>query len=184
MRGRKPKPFELQQAEGDPRKRGRRKLQERAASQVKPTSGLPLCPKHLRGRARAAWKFWATELESMEMDRRPDAMALEGACVNYARAVEADELLAKTGIMHEEPVTDQEGEIIAYKIKAHPATTVSNRCWSQVRSFCSEFGFSPVARIRLPAASKSSGPDKLLALLNQPRQKRPANMAEMPQTVQ
>ena len=185
MRGRKPKPTELQIAEGDPRKHGAAKLRERAAGEVKPSGGLPDCPRHLKGRARAAWRYWASELEAMEMDRRPDAMALEGACVNYARAVQADLLLQKVGLMHEEPIMDfQTGEIIGMKVKAHPATSVSNRCWSQVRAFCGEFGFTPVSRVRLPAGSKQPGIDKLFALLSQPRAKRPAGVADMPATIQ
>jgi hypothetical protein len=27
------------------------------------------------------WRFWREELEAMDLDRRPDAMMLEGACV-------------------------------------------------------------------------------------------------------
>ena len=58
MRGRKPKTVERQIAEGDPRKHGVGKLQERLKAKVKARSGLPRCPTHLRGRARACWNMW------------------------------------------------------------------------------------------------------------------------------
>jgi P27 family predicted phage terminase small subunit len=174
MRGRKPKPFEIQQLEGDTRKIGKRKLEERIFSQTTATAGLPECPKHLKGLARRAWTFWAGELEAMEMDRRPDAMALEGACVNYSRAVDADALLARVGLVIEEPILDRDtGELIGTKVKAHPATTISNRAWSQVRAFCGEFGFTPVSRVRLPAVAKQQS-DDLMSLLTQPREQREA----------
>ncbi len=110
----------------------------------------------------------------MDLDRRPDAMMLEGACVNFARAVEADLLLLKEGITVTESTLDQEGEVIVLKIKKHPAVEVSSRAWSLVRAFCSEFGLSPVARTRL-AIGKDTGPreDDLMSLLMRPRGKKP-----------
>src|ERR1700680_3627359 len=115
MRGRKPKPLERQIIEGDPRMRGKGKLQQRLDAQVKARGGLPRCPTHLRGRARACWNLWKQELELMGLDCRPDAMMLEGACVNYARAVQADIQLARFGITVEEPVVDGEGEEIGVR---------------------------------------------------------------------
>lgn len=173
MRGRKPKPIAQQIAEGDPRKRGKGKLRERLSAEPKAARGLPLCPRHLQGRARAAWNFWREELEAMGIDSRPDAMMLEGACVNYARAVQADLILAR-GCQVEEPILDSEGDQIGVKVKNHPAVAVSNACWRQVRAFCSEFGLSPVSRTRLSFDKKpGDGEEDLLKLLSQPRAARP-----------
>jgi P27 family predicted phage terminase small subunit len=149
MRGRKPKTVERQIAEGDPRKHGTGKLQERLQAKVKARVGLPQCPRHLRGRARACWNMWKLELELMGLDSRPDAMMLEGACVHYARAVQADRQVVRFGITVEEPVVNGEGEEIGVKIKKNPAVEVSNRSWLIARAFCSEFGLSPVSRTRL-----------------------------------
>ncbi|MCL5743057.1 MAG: phage terminase small subunit P27 family [Acidobacteria bacterium] len=173
MRGRKPTPLEVQIARGDPRNVGKRVLEERAAAQVKATPGLPPCPRHLRGRARSAWHFWAAELEVMEMDRRPDSMALEGACVSYGRAVAADLLLARVGLVIEEPVMNADQEQVGTKVKTHPAVAVSNRAWYLVKAFCSEFGFTPISRMRLPSGPKKEASADLLALLSLPRERRP-----------
>jgi phage terminase small subunit len=79
MRGRKPKSAASQIAEGDPAKRGKHKLEARLESESKAVRGLPACPQHLKGTARKAWRFWAAELEGMNLDCRPDALMLEGA---------------------------------------------------------------------------------------------------------
>lgn len=83
MRGRKPKPVALRIAEGDPSRRGVHKLEGMLDAEPKAARGLPECPKHLRGVARKAWRFWAEELAGMNLDHRPDAMMLEAACASY-----------------------------------------------------------------------------------------------------
>lgn len=66
---------------------------------------------------------------------------IEGACVAYARAVDADLQAACDGITIREPVYFHGmGKAGLFRIKKHPAVTVSNTSWAQVRSFCSEFG--------------------------------------------
>ena len=89
MRGRKPKPASAQVAAGDPRKRGKHKLQAAMNAEPPATKGLPECPDHLTQRARECWDFVADEITKMNLDRRPDALMLEGICLNYARAVSA-----------------------------------------------------------------------------------------------
>ena len=171
MRGRKPKPMAKVEQDGDSRKIGVNKLRAKIAAEPLASRGLPPCPRHLKGRARAAWKFWSVELADMDLDRRPDAMMLEGACVNYGRAVEADLIVARDGMMVEESYVDKRsGEKVILKIKYHPGITVSNSEWRQVRAFCSEFGLSPVSRTRLAVADKDKPGEDLARLLSQPRE--------------
>jgi P27 family predicted phage terminase small subunit len=111
----------------------------------------------------------------MGLNHRPDAMMLEGACTNYARAVEADLLVVREGIMVNESIIDDEsGEIIVLKRKYHPGITVSNSAWRQVRAFCSEFGLSPVSRTRLTIEKPKTPEEELGALLSRPRVKEQA----------
>jgi P27 family predicted phage terminase small subunit len=174
MRGRKPKPTATQIAEGDPRKHGVHKLDDRLASEPAATKGLPECPRHLTGRANHAWKFWAEELAAMDLDRRPDAMMLEGACVNFARAVEADLLVQIEGlVIVQEIKTSKSGEVISIKKKKNPAVDISSKAWSLVRAFCSEFGLTPVSRTRLAIGKEGGKEDDLAALLLQPRVMKP-----------
>ena len=95
MRGRKPKPTALQISAGDPRKLGVHRLEQKLEAEARGSRGLPRCPAHLRGRARKAWHFWSEELEFMNIDCRPDAQMLEGACVAYEAAVDAYETIQK-----------------------------------------------------------------------------------------
>jgi P27 family predicted phage terminase small subunit len=173
MRGRKPKPTARQIAEGDPRKKGKRKLEEKLAAEPTTVRGLPSCPSHLKGRARSAWDSWVEELGVMDLDHRPDAAMLEGACVNYARAVDADLILERDGLTVEESVIDKDsGEKIVLKIKRHPADLISATAWRQVRAFCSEFGFSPVSRTRLAVDKRPKQDEDLAAILNAERPRR------------
>jgi len=73
------KPAKTQIREGDPRRRGSRKLQQALDSQPKAASGLPKCPPHLKGRARATWMFLREQLELMDLDCAPDCLIVEGA---------------------------------------------------------------------------------------------------------
>ena len=93
---------------------------------------------------------------------------LEGACVAYMRAVEAD-LILRQGFTIEEPIMDKEGEVIGMKIKNHPAVAVSNSAWKQLRAFCSEFGLSPVSRTRLTIDKPANGEKDLMDMLSAPR---------------
>jgi P27 family predicted phage terminase small subunit len=169
VKGPRPKPFERQIAEGDPRKRGVNKLQELANAAPPATKGLPECPARLQGLAREVWEFWAEELAKMNLDARPDAMMLEGACCSFANAAQAQEELNENGggTVKEPVVID--GAIVGYKFKPHPAVGVWAKSWQLCKAFCSEFGLSPVSRTRLTIDKKDRTPD-LGELLAAPRQ--------------
>jgi P27 family predicted phage terminase small subunit len=172
MTGRPPKALTDQIAAGDPRKIGKKKLQQRLEAIPKATHGLPPCPRHLRGRARARWNYWKQELEVMELDAAPDDAMLEGACVNYAKAVQADAEVLAHGVTVEEPIMDAEGKQVGVKRRRNPADVVSNRAWSLVKSFCSEFGLSPVSRTRLAVEKPGVEEADLMTKLSEPRTER------------
>jgi P27 family predicted phage terminase small subunit len=172
MRGRKPKPVAQQIAEGDPRRHGVNKLRERMEAEPKASRGLPPCPKHLGARAKKVWKFWAEELEAMNLDRRPDAQMLEGAAVAYEAAVKASEMLELQGsVIAKKALDPTTQKIVVIDIKAHPAVAQRNAAWALVRAFCSEFGFSPSSRARLSVDTPDRAADdaELMAILTMPR---------------
>jgi P27 family predicted phage terminase small subunit len=170
MRGGKPKPIQTQIIEGDRSRRGVHKLDERLAALPKAARGLPDAPGRLSAVARDRWAIWKQDLEILEQDYRADAVILEGACVAYARAIEADAILEKNGSEIEEPVLDRvTGELVSVRLKKHPAVARSNSCWRNVKSFCSDLGLSLVARQRLAIQSSGDGLDDLLELLSKPR---------------
>jgi P27 family predicted phage terminase small subunit len=170
MRGRKPKPTAQKIAEGDAGKKGVHKLDQKLASEPKASRGLPGCPRHLKGRARYAWNFWSEELAAMKLDRRPDGPMLEGACRQYERAVAADLILDREGIVFTKRFVTESGEVVDLEKRKHPAVEISNRCWLIVKAFCSEFGLSPVSRTRLTIESvPSTDDDDLIRALSAPR---------------
>jgi len=124
--------------------------------------------------ARESWAFSRAELRALNLDRRPDAHMLEGACVAYENAVIAYKTIQKEGrYVSQRRLNPTTGEMVEIGIKPHPAVKQGNDAWTLVRSFYSEFGLSPVSRGRLTlerneGASKAID-DELAKLLAQPR---------------
>jgi len=173
MRGRKPKPIQRKIIEGDASMRGVHTLEAKLKALPNAQRGLPDPPRHISRVAREQWKVWKRDLELMGADYRADAVVLEGACVNYARAVAADATLRREGAQIKEPIrTRTTGKIVGRRLKNHPAIAVSNTCWSQVRSFCSELGLSTVSRQRLSLEGSDNGIDDLMELLTRPRERK------------
>lgn len=200
MKGRKPKPGARRLAEGDTRRVGAKKLIAQVAAEPKAARGLPPCPARLKGLARETWEFWAEELASMSLDRRPDAQMLEGACVNFARAVKADEEVERLGeVFHEKilstetyPVFSKENDpdtgkpkvighepkVVGVKQRKNVWVQIADRSWMLVHRFCSEFGLSPASRTRLTIEKKDDGDDDLMKILSRPRKPLPAETVQ------
>jgi len=109
----------------------------------------------------------------MEQDYAADATILEGLCVNYVRAVEADLLLERDGCDLQEPIVDKTtGDVIAHKVKNHPAVARSNLCWRNVQMFASDLGLTLVSRQRLTVDSADTGVSDLMEMLSGPYEKK------------
>jgi P27 family predicted phage terminase small subunit len=173
MKGRKRKPAARQITEGDPSKRGVHRLDAMLETEPTATRGLPGCPKHLKGVARKAWRFWVQQLENMTLDCRPDGPMLEGACVSYQTYVELYELIETQGKLVAKRERDPKtGVMEVVDVRPHPALHVRDRALLQMKAFCSEFGFSPVSRARLFVERREAESDDLMALLAQPRERK------------
>jgi P27 family predicted phage terminase small subunit len=176
LRGRKPKPTAQQVAEGDPRKLGVHQLERKAAAEAKGSRGLPNCPSHLKGRARKAWKSWSEELERMNLDCRPDAQMLEGACVAYEAAIDCYEKIQAQGRLVAKRALDPEtNKLVVVSVKTNPLVGQMNAAWMIMRAFCSEFGLSPVSRTRLTVDKPDDSEDELMEILSQPRERKQRN---------
>ena len=173
MKGRKPKPTTLQVAEGDPRKLGVHRLEQKLEAEAKGSRGLPRCPPHLKGRARKVWKLWSEELERMNLDCRPDGPMLEAACVAYEAAIECYETIQKQGRVVAKKIVDPEtNKLVVSNVKPHPAVAQGNAAWMLLKAFCSEFGLSPVSRTRLAIEKPPDNEDDLMTILSQPRERK------------
>ena len=143
-----------------------------AESVPKGSRGLPKCPRHLKGRARSAWKFLKAELEAMDLDCRPDALSLEGGCLAYQTAIEAEDLLATEGPTVDEPIV-RKGIVVGSARRSHPANRIRNAAWARFQSFCDRFGLSPKARESIFVPRLDDSNHDLMSLLMQPRVPRP-----------
>ncbi len=143
----------------------------------------PLHPASLTPPARELWTLLAGQLEQMKLDRRPDRGALEGAVRAHARAVEADELLDREGLVIRRYGQNADGETVALDSKPHPATAVADKSWNRYLRFAAEFGLTPLSRTRLalPDTSQMDAMAELQAILHRPRPPRVA-MTATPQT--
>jgi P27 family predicted phage terminase small subunit len=173
MRGRKPKPTTQQVAEGDPRKLGAHKLEQKLQSEAKGFRGLGKCPSYLKGHTRKAWKSWSEELERMSLDCRPDGLMLAGACAAYESAVECYETIQKQGRLVAKRIVDPATNmLVVANVKPHPAVAQMNAAWMLLKAFCSEFGLSPVSRTRLTIEKPADSQDDLMTILSQPRERK------------
>ena len=108
------------------------------------------------------------------MDCRPDAQMLEGACVAYEAAVDAYETIQKQGRLVAKRIVDPEtNKLVVVNVKPHPAVAQGNAAWVLMKSFCSEFGLSPVSRTRLAIDRPAAGEEDLMEILSRPRESRP-----------
>jgi P27 family predicted phage terminase small subunit len=173
MRGRKPKPIKTQIAEGDPRMRGKHKLEQQLAAEPKASRGLPPCPDYLEGRAREAWVFWSRELALMDLDRAPDEPALAACCIAFAAGVDCYLTVLKQGrFVAKKALDPKTNSMVVIDVRSHPAVRQGNQAWALMRSFCSEFGLTPISRTRLAIYKPDDGEADLLELLATPREKR------------
>lgn len=131
MKGRKPLPRAIIEARGGVCSRPAEMAVETAA---------PKCPTHLKGGARAEWRFIVPELLKLGVLGRIDRAALALYCAAYARHIKAEKELAKSG----EVVTSPNGHLIQ-----SPWLPISNKAAAIAHKFLTEFGLTPSARMRI-----------------------------------
>jgi P27 family predicted phage terminase small subunit len=111
--------------------------------------GKPTCPSWLTENAKLEWRRVVKELEALNMLRSVDAAALAAYCQAFARWRSAEEQIDAEGQTVREPVTNKAGEIVGYKTKRHPATTIAKDERAAMHRAASLFGFDPSSRTRI-----------------------------------
>lgn len=140
MRGRKPVPTALKLVNGNPSKRPIN------MHSFAPQSRIPRCPQHLKGEARKEWKRVVAELHRYQMISEVDRGELAMMCTQWARYVEAEEMIEKaakgggSGLFVKTPN--------GFPIQS-PWLAVSNKAIEQYRGLCADFGMTPAARVRV-----------------------------------
>lgn len=154
MPGPAPKPAAIRRRDGNPAKR---------PIPEEPRVGLPVvgsfaAPGHLPADAVAVWDEVVPELVAIGLVRSIDATVLEALCRFVARAREADELVDEEGFI----VEGHRGQTV------HPAARVARDSWNSALKIASEYGLTPVGRLRVGAAvlQQKSLADELKAALD------------------
>jgi P27 family predicted phage terminase small subunit len=145
------------------------KLEAKAEREVRAQDGLPLAPRHLKGYARGAWNRYRKQLQAMDLDRAPDAQALECACLAYEDVVECSKMIAKQNRLIPKRARDAAGNWVVVGLMTHPAVRQRNAAMLILRAFAAEFGLTPTSRLRLSVDREPEEEDDLWQLLSQPR---------------
>jgi phage terminase small subunit len=154
MKGRKPAPISRQISAGDPRKRGVKKLAEADAKQLKTSRGFPKCPPNLKGEARQQWELLTDGLTEAGLDRMIHSGMVQAACINFARAMEAENALTKDPL---NPRLD----------------AMARGRWAHVKSLYCELYATPASMARGVSEKRNDAGDAdLMAILSAPREER------------
>ena len=111
-------------------------------------------PEWLAPDAKTEWKRVVKELASLDMLRGVDSSALASHCQSYARWKSAERLIDCEGQTINEPMTNKAGEVVGYKVKRHPATTISKDALATMLRASALFGFDPSSRSRLSVGDR------------------------------
>jgi P27 family predicted phage terminase small subunit len=134
MAGRRPKPTHLKLLNGNP---GKRRINP---NEPKPPGEIPVPPDHLGDTAKAEWNRIGEILLRLGLLTTLDRAALAAYCTTYARWIDAEEALKKTGPIVRAPS--------GYPMIS-PYLVVANRALEQMRAFMIEFGLTPASRSRI-----------------------------------
>jgi P27 family predicted phage terminase small subunit len=166
--GNRAKPTALKLLQGNP---GKRKL-----NIDEPTSrrGAPEMPLFLNAIASQEWDRIIPILLDMNVLTIADGAALADYCMCFSRWQEAEAAVTKHGVVYEEPVTDEEGEVVGYRLKKNPAVTVAMACQKEMRAALGLFGLDPSSRSRIKGATQDKQKSALVQLLeaNQARRQK------------
>ena len=133
-RGRKPKPSKLRLLQGNA---GKRPINKR---EPQPAPSVPDPPEHLSELARQEWTRMAGQLATLGLLTDLDRAAFAAYCQTYARWIDAEEAIKKTGTIVKAPSN--------YPILS-PYLSIANRALDQMRAFMTEFGLTPSSRSRI-----------------------------------
>ncbi len=136
MRGRKPKP---------PGMSSRRP--ERPKDEPQPR--LPTCPPHLQGEARKEWARTGKKLLAFGLVTEVDRSALAIYCQAWGRWVEAEQQLARYGVVIKAPS--------GYPMQS-PYLAIANKAMDQMAKILTEFGMSPSSRSRVTVKKQVAVP--------------------------
>jgi P27 family predicted phage terminase small subunit len=104
---------------------------------------LPACPEHLQGEARKESRRTGKRLLACGLVTAIDTAALAAYCTAWARWVDAEQHLARFGVVIKSPN--------GYPVQS-PYLAIANKAMEQLMKALTEFGMSPSSRARVAVA--------------------------------
>ena len=157
MRGRKPTPTAIKQAEGNPGRRPLSKVDLTTAPEA------PQCPEWLSPGARQVWKHLIGELMKLRVIRPVDQTMLAMLCDSIAMLKTAHRRLDRER-MELKKANKNPDDALLYKtpggsVIQSPLIGIINREKLNIQRLATEFGMSAAARARLLADDGGLGSD-------------------------
>jgi P27 family predicted phage terminase small subunit len=146
--GPKPKPTCLKILNGEPNKR------RINFAEPKPSLKRPHCPSFLSKEAKKEWRRIAPQLERSGVLSKIDGAALAAYCTAWARWVDAERILQKSGVLVKAPS--------GFPMQS-PLLAIANKAMHQMVKILTEFGMTPSSRsrIRIDDSGSEDGEDLL-----------------------
>jgi P27 family predicted phage terminase small subunit len=151
MRGPKPRPTRLREAQAS----ANHKKRNRAEAEFEPAH-VEDCPAWLTEAARDEWRRLAPDLIALGLLTKADLVPFAVYCQCYARYVEAETFLNEHGTTAE--LRDDKGAVRA--VIPLPQFGISVKMMDKIRQFAAEFGFTPSARGRIELEGLPPGETK------------------------
>lgn len=148
-RGPPPEPTALKLLKGNP---GKRAINHDEPQPAKAEKGERRVPASLPPAGKRLWASLVPELARLNLLTKIDDATLHGACLSYARALEAGAIVKKQGMTI---ITDK-GFVIQ-----HPAISIERNSWAAWLKFATQFGLTPSSRssIHIKPQDAPSDPD-------------------------
>ncbi len=171
MRGRPPKPVELQLIEG-------RRVSKKKQSSPKPKKQTPICPSWLCDKAKSEWKYIVPELDRLGLLTKIDRAALVSYCESYAQYRTAMEWIHKNGTHYplwerdqktKAIVRDGEGKPILRYMQQVPQVSIANKAFQNIKACSSMFGLSPSDRGRMSVPGAEDKEDSMEQMFQERR---------------
>jgi P27 family predicted phage terminase small subunit len=154
--GRKPRPAKLKLIEG--RSPGR----DSGGREVrKPPSFVRLPPEPpawLGDVARSEWERVVPELQRLQLCKPVDAAALGAYCEMVELFVRATDEVHRSGLTVENRSVKKNGDTSVW-YTANPAVGVQRNAQQAIRAWCSEFGLTPAAELKVSGSAAKEADD-------------------------
>jgi len=117
-------------------------------NEPKVEAGIPDMPSHLDAYAREEWARIVPLLAAMGVLTKADRTALAVYCQAFARWRQAEESLARSGLLI---------KTVAGNVIQNPLVGTAHKCMELTHRFAVEFGLTPSARTRVAGFKQGNG---------------------------